>query len=45
MLCKSGDLSQFMKNIKYPFKIRTFFDCGYENSKKIGQSKSIDIVE
>ena len=22
-----------------------FSDCGYENSKKIGQSKSIDIVE
>ena len=27
------------------YKIGTFSDCGYENSIKIGQSKSIDIVE
>ena len=32
---------------KHPIthKIGTFFDYGYENSLKIGQSKSIDIVK
>ena len=26
-------------------EFESFFDCMYENSQKIGQSKSIDIVE
>ena len=45
MLCNSFDFWQIKKNIEKPIKIRAFSNRDYENSLKIGLSKSIDIVE
>ena len=45
MLHKSLHFLQILKTLNISIKIKVFSDYVYENFQKIGESKSIDIVE